>query len=634
MNKFVLIILTFLISKSGLYSQSVIGVNFLIHNSLYKEYTSDNYDRLGLTIFSNQAQYHNSTYSKSVSQFFKRPFQSNLISKFDYTNSQIKIDDISVPRKSAERNGLSKSDYLGSLIKTELVKNKVSNKIIQEFNKPWNNSNSAYAPKEVMNRFYLNVTNNDINRVKSLRHNVNDMSFIDSLYNVYKNNYIVVHSFKKIVKMSEIYAKRRYASNMLFSIVTLGLIKLEDIDPDRVDLINGWKVKGTTYLYKINVTNKQIDDILKNYRTGSTSEIINQIEFPIEMVKSVNFRLKSIVPNNRNYPENLEEIQSRMSSELHRATIGQLENKVDEFKIKRTIEYGYPLRIEVGSKEGIKLNQRFLVFENRFDAKSKLFKRPIGAVRIKKVVKNSKSLKDVSDFNELSEVYQFQGQKISEGAFVQQWDDYGIEFGYNYSIINGFNSGVHQINIDYDLSPKIGIANLKFHIGFNSNKGTSELTSLIESGIINNKGGLSNFYFLPKNDVEGQFKYSDIKVITQAKSLIWGISEIGLAYDYSFFQNFYAQFNGGFRGFNISFSDGATLGYGNSVKYSTLNQIDLYGLYTGIDLGFYISPSISLFSGITQSYYSVNYYGNYKNEEISSKAPYNRTLSYGLKIHL
>lgn len=623
----------FILNLNSLFSQRVLGMNFIFNNSLHKEYASHNYDRLGVSIFCNKAEYAKNKFYEDPKSFFKLPYNTTLFSKFDHTSIDYDISSIIVPRKKKHRNYQSKRDYVSDQIKKDLIQNKISNKIIKKLNSPWSVSNSPYAPAEVMRRFNLNVTNNDLARVKSLRHNINSSNFLDSLYSVYTDNYIVVHSFKKIRKMSEVYAYRRYFVNAVFSIFTLGLVKYEEQDEMRVDLMDGYKIKGTSYLYQIKLSNNQIDNILKSYRTGGNINVIDNLKINIEFVDAVDFRVKEEVLNTRNYNVKLNKAKENLSYGLHRNTIGKFENKVGRFQVKRMVENGRPIRVEVGSKEGVKLNQRFLVYNTHQDKDGKLYKRPIGAVRISRIAENKSSNNTLSENVDLSQVKQFQGRSISGGETIKQWNGLGVELGYRYSLLGGVNPGLNSLDIVVDLSEISRIRNLKLLIGSNSNTAKMQIGELFQLGLINIKNPSSNVFYLPKDAQEGNFVYSNVGINTTAKTMIFGISRIGLVWDYSFLNNFYSRISIGYKGIEFNVNEGATIGYGTSINYSTLSKITLNGAYGGLDLGFYLSPSIAIFGNIEGAINKVRYFGNYVNE-YNQKQPFNSCFSFGCRIEL
>lgn len=618
---------------NSLFSQRVLGLNFVFNNNLHKEYSSHNYDRLGITIFYNKAEYAKNKFYEDPKSFFQLPYNTTLFSKFDHTSINHDVSNLIVPKKKKLRNDQSKRKYVSDQIKKDLIENKISNKIIKNLNSPWSPANSQYAPGEVMRRFNLNVTNNDLNKVKSLRHNINSSVFLDSLYNVYTDNYIVVHSFKKIRKMSEVYAYRRYFVNAIFSLVTFGLVKFEEQDEMRVDFMDGYKVKGTSYLYQIKLNNNQIDNILKSYRTGGNISVIDNLNIDLEFVDAVDYRVKEEVLNTKNYNDKLKKAKENLSYGLHRNTIGKFENRVSRFQVKRMVENGRPLRAEVGSKEGVKLNQRFLVYNTYMDKVGKLYKRPIGAVRISRIADTKNANNTLSENLDLSKVKQYQGRRISGGEYIKQWNGLGVELGYRYSLLGGVNPGLNSLDIVIDLSEISRVRNLKLLIGSISNTAKMQIGELFQLGLINITNPSANVFYLPKELQEGNFAYSDVRINANAKTKILGISRIGLIWDYSFLNNFYSRVSIGYKGMEFAINEGATIGYGTSTNYSTLNKITLNGAYGGLDLGFYISPSIAIFGNIEGAINKVSYFGNYVNE-YNQKQPFNSCFSFGCRIEL
>ena len=635
MEKVIKISFLLLFFINGVSAQNILGVNFLVNNKTTKIYSSHNYDRVGISIIGGKVKYPKSKFYESPTDFFQTPYEDHLFSKFDYTPVSLTFDDINIPKKRKDRNGLSKSKYLKLTVENRLQKQGLGREIIKKINQPWRTNNSSpYAPTEIMRRFNLNVTNNDLNRIKPLRHNINSSNFIDSLYNVYKDNYIVVHTFKKIRKMSEVYARRRYAFNAVFTGLTFGLVRLAEMEPDRVDFSDGWKVKGESFLFRVKVNNAQIDDILKSYRTNGDISIIDRKDIPVEFVESVKFRMKKIVLNTGKYPSNLQEVKDMMSDELHRLTVGKFENKVVAFQLKRMVEVGRPLRIEVGRKEGVRLNQRFLVFQEEMDKNRNRFKRPVGAVRISKIADNNESLTSLSKRSELSTVIQYQGKPLSGGEYVKEWDDHGLAFGYRYSTFTAFMPGFHSMDMTLDLSKLTGLRNLYIQVGSNSNLSNLNLNHLIGLGLLSSPNKEGSFYYLPPHNKDANYNFSRVQIRAQEKSRFIGLSRLNIGYTYNFLHNFYIKPSVGIRGLTFSFADDATLGYGNSGNYSSLKKIEMNGFVASMDLGFYLSPSISIFGSLSHTSYDVKYFGTYKPSIGKTQISLNTGLSFGINIEL
>jgi hypothetical protein len=113
--------------------------------------------------------------------------------------------------------------------------------------------------------------------------------------------------------------------------------------------------------------------------------------------------------------------------------------KLEDFKVKKKLLNTSPFQAKIGTKESIKTDHKFFVYEYVWDEeKEKAIPKRKGVLRVKKAVDNRENRSEKSSF------YQIYGGSIEEGMVLREKPDLGLSVitGYEVSGPGGINLGL------------------------------------------------------------------------------------------------------------------------------------------------------------------------------------------------
>jgi hypothetical protein len=116
-------------------------------------------------------------------------------------------------------------------------------------------------------------------------------------------------------------------------------------------------------------------------------------------------------------------------------------------------------------------------------------------------------------------------------------------------------------------------------------------------------------------------------------SFIPGISEVGFSYEFNFLHSVFLRAEASTMGYKIKLDDAGLLAtLGDREELEKVENIKLDG-YTGkILLGYFLSPSISVYGGASKSWFDMKV--NSTTLKLEGNNPLNQSFYIGLKINL
>lgn len=175
-------------------------------------------------------------------------------------------------------------------------------------------------------------------------------------------------------------------------------------------------------------------------------------KFPIAPVTTVTNTVsvtqsKNPLPytENKSMLELLEDVPARIQGN----TFSTLNNKIEDFMLKATVFKAYPVLAKLGKKEGLSIDQRFIVYEIEQSADGNQVINRKGVVRVKKVSDN-KSVA-TGEFDP-SRFYQVSGKHLYPGMFMKSKEDAGLVFSAGYKYSNNKAMGGLDLSLDLNIS--------------------------------------------------------------------------------------------------------------------------------------------------------------------------------------
>lgn len=257
-------------------------------------------------------------------------------------------------------------------------------------------------------------------------------------------------------------------------------------------------VSGTTYLFKVN-----LDSILKNgefwqlidYEQPDANKKIalSNYDFIIEPVSNAGFavtttKLKGVDAGNlvdnlmakkndtkkdvKKYKTKAE-LNSDILNKIVKISDNNLSKNVSAFVVKNKIHQTNPIRIKIGTKEGLRIDDLYEVRENVLDNKGNKTTKHIGWIRAKKIASNTYN---ATGNSATSEFYTVASRRTASGMSVVYKAQTGLLFNLTYLDGNSLYSG-GSLSVDYVTKLLPGLRASLSITGGNTNKfETSNLT--------------------------------------------------------------------------------------------------------------------------------------------------------------
>ena len=161
-------------------------------------------------------------------------------------------------------------------------------------------------------------------------------------------------------------------------------------------------------------------------------------------------------------PKTDKELKSDAENQLLESMIAQITRKVEDFQIVTPLTGTNPITALVGTKEGLKIDNRYYAYDfGEEDSSGNSKKIYIGTVRVRSVTDN----KNFNDSTPPSVFYKIGGGRLDDGMLIQNKEDLGIGLTVGYGTLS-------WIRADYRIK---GITpGLKAFIGFNPYPGKVE----------------------------------------------------------------------------------------------------------------------------------------------------------------
>jgi len=261
-------------------------------------------------------------------------------------------------------------------------------------------------------------------------------------------------------------------------IVTLDFSNVRSVD---TDTYYGYRATVYASLFRVNLSEEDKELIYDAWVLEDDSdeearkkrELFETIEPTLEYVTQITTNV-----NSYNYKEgtflgtitsekSTEELFQDLAQSGYDNVLFELERNYDDFNVITPLYSTRPLGAKIGKKEGLSVDQRFFVYEHRYNPETQDIKEVRrGVIRATSDITDNREEIATGDM-EPSRFYQVAGRRLEEGYVLQQNNDYGIglHFGPDLGEIGGGSAGV-----SYQIGRAIGVRALYAtgNIGFDS----------------------------------------------------------------------------------------------------------------------------------------------------------------------
>ncbi len=245
-----------------------------------------------------------------------------------------------------------------------------------------------------------------------------------------ENSYVLVLSFHGVMSMEEYYDQ--IDTNARAKARRSG----EQFSPTSRTQ-NGWKADVRSFLFKIDPA---FSDVLFNelwiYEDDSPAvkaekkALFENTRFGFSYVMEG----MATTEGTQNNPSKLTGLPVQKSREelfalllntsVHNSLLSY-ESVYEAFRVKTPLYATKPIRVKVGTKEGLTIDQRFYVYETVMKKNNDLASKKRGVVNVKKVANNS-AVASLETDAPMSRFYQVSGKKLEPGMTLQQRNAAGI----------------------------------------------------------------------------------------------------------------------------------------------------------------------------------------------------------------
>jgi hypothetical protein len=278
-------------------------------------------------------------------------------------------------------------------------------------------------------------------------------------YELIKRSYVTVYEIKEVKNMQKVYDDIDAAAK-----ITAQITKKEFKPVKRTE--EGYQASYNAITYKI-VWNDSVQSVFfdkfwvdKSTSSSDRSSKINAFEnsnYPLLQVASISGTASSTQSNDpKSYGGLLGGVRKTMDQLLRDMPAGIQEDAmfkttklVEDFQIKAPIFVTYPTQVKIGTKEGIYIDERFMVYQKVVDQETKMeTKKKMGMIRVKSITDNNV----VANGDSKASLFQQQaGKKLNSGYYIQMKEDIGTSVTLGYGVGDNLMGGVY-VSIDQRIS--------------------------------------------------------------------------------------------------------------------------------------------------------------------------------------
>lgn len=403
------------------------------------------------TIQLKDAVYHRSSLTYIV-ESYHGSYQQLVKSVIPRVKVPLKLDDNRLEKPEIRRiddASLSAAQYNAEMI-DQLQQNKIPNQIIANwFNRK---PDGSFNMNLVLQRGQYDANDAAVLNALSMQRG---LSAIDiTAMELVENSFILVMDIKEVHSMDDEYDLKDKA---LRAFAKRNKAKYEPIKR----IMNGYKAAVEYRLYQVNFNDSIAAIFYRNLWVDADDpadikadrkKAFDNFYFPlIYQFKTVlNISGTQLNPGIPFAPLNQasdSEMMIRMFENGVEGVIREIEKVLPKFRIRANLVNTNPIEAKIGLKEGLIVDQRFFVFEDKMNRSGNVKSKRKGVVRVKRVSDN----REISDGDSKStQFYQIAGQNLGAGMVVEQHRgaNMGLSAGYNFL---GNIKGV-EFRLDYNLS--------------------------------------------------------------------------------------------------------------------------------------------------------------------------------------
>lgn len=360
-------------------------------------------------------------YRPSITTAIEKPTTRNetlIIEKLKTLEMNVKFDDhrIDLPYKKSEE---SMDNYLKM----------VSNAVVAKW---YNRDAKGNFNTDLLDERGLN-TANDADAVQAKAAIIDRRKMLGK--KLLSKTYLFFYKINTIKTMQEVYNEIDARNRKIMT-------EFKPVKRDK----EGFQMNYSVSAYRLNFNDSVSNVFYNNYWSDINNQNNENIakwdtaSFPMKYVTSISETIESSQSNDpKFYAEtkikrlSSEELLANFSGSMQSTAFYKFSNTIEDFKIKATVCSTDPLSAKIGTKEDLKRDDRYYVYEIEQDANNNQVKKRKGVARAVLVSDN----KGIATGDTKPSTFQQQGGKnLYEGMLIEAKNDKGIVASAGFSLLN------------------------------------------------------------------------------------------------------------------------------------------------------------------------------------------------------
>lgn len=203
--------------------------------------------------------------------------------------------------------------------------------------------------------------------------------------------------------------------------------------------MEGYKVEYTTDLYQLDWSDSVETRFAQRYWNDRDNPDPTKVAawagatFPLRKVTTFTGHVSAMREKKADNPPLDAAVLPNMAKKMHNEAVRHFGKHVSDLRPRAGVVSDYPLHAKLGTKESVRVNDRFVAFKYKQGKKTTKLKR-VGVTRAYKVVKNE----NVADGRSASSVFQQQGGRlVQRGMLLEERHDLGVNVSGGWTMAAG-----------------------------------------------------------------------------------------------------------------------------------------------------------------------------------------------------
>lgn len=183
----------------------------------------------------------------------------------------------------------------------------------------------------------------------------------------------------------------------------------------------------------------------------------DDFDFPLAYVTSVKATQQSAQSKKATLGKKTDgQLFEKLVNDAIEEVLFQFSTRYEDFRVKTAVYDTRPIRAKIGLKEGVRVDQRYFVYEYRLGASGEPVPVRRGVVRASNKITDNRQV--ATGETTPSRFYQIAGRRIQPGMLIQQQNDFGLGISMGYGIEHEVIGSGFWVMAELNMSQTMGRA--------------------------------------------------------------------------------------------------------------------------------------------------------------------------------